>query len=141
MCPIFDKTSSTLPSICHELHNMIAGSEGMITRDGKNRGQSCLPDRSSILCGCAISTLDVVCESIDNGCITIKELGSISKKIDQMEKLCSAAKTGSLEKKGEEYNRFMITLDTRLRECKAFFTRQELLGNLCKGIPVDVAGT
>ena len=112
----------------------------MIKRDGKNRGQSCLPERSSILCGCAISTLDVVCENIDSGCITIEELQSISKKLDQMEKLCSAAKTGSLEKKGEAYKRFKSALDTRLREHKAFLTRKELLGNLCKGVTVDVAG-
>ena len=57
-----------------------------------------------------------------------------------MEKLYSVAKTGSLEKKGEEFNRIKMALDTRLTEYKGFMVRRELLGNLCNGVTVHVIG-
>ena len=112
----------------------------MIKRDGKNRGHSCLPEQSSLLCGLAISTLDAYCDSIDSGDICVKDLQLIARKRDQMEKLCSAARTGSLEKKGEEYQRIKMALDTRIREHNMFMNRRELLGNLCNGVTVPVAG-
>ena len=112
----------------------------MIKRDGKNRGHSCLPEQSSLLCGLAISTLDACCDSIDSGDIRVKELQLISRRRDQMEKLCSAARTGSLEKKGEEYQRIKMALDTRINEYIMFMNRRELLGNLCNGVTVHVVG-
>lgn len=112
----------------------------MIEQRGKKYGQSCLPERSTILCGCAISTLDGVCESIVSGCIIVKELENISKKKDQMEKLCSAARSANLDKKGEEYDKFMMALESRLKEYRAFINRRNLLGNLCKGVTIDVTG-
>lgn len=112
----------------------------MIKRVGKNRGHSCLPEQSSLLCGLAISTLDSYCDSIDNGDINVKDLQLITRKKDQMEKLCSAARTGSLEKKGEEYQAIKIALDTRIKEYTMFLNRRELLGNLCNGVTVNVAG-
>ena len=108
----------------------------MIKRDG----HSCLPEQSSLLCGLAISTLDAYCDSINNGGIHVKDLQLISRKRDQMEKLCSAARTGSLEKKGEEYQRIKTALDARMKEYTVFINRRELLGNLCNGVTVNVAG-
>jgi hypothetical protein len=57
-----------------------------------------------------------------------------------MERLCLAARTGSLEKKGEKYQRIKMALDTRIKECTMFMTRRELLGNLCNGVTVSVTG-
>lgn len=113
----------------------------MIQRDSKNRSHSCLPERSSVLCGCAISTLDAVCDSIEDGSIVLKDLQSISEKLDQMEKLCSAVMTGSLEKKGEKYVRFKDIVHIRLMEYKAFNLRRNLLGNLCEGVAAHVTVT
>ena len=104
------------------------------------KDRSCLPEQSSILCGCAISTLDSVCNSILSGCLTVKDLQTIARKMDQMEKLCSAAKSSSLDKKGKEYDRIKTALETRLTEYRAFSNRRELLGNLCNGIDVHVSG-
>ena len=118
----------------------IAESEVMIKRGGKNRDHSCLPERSSLLCGMAISTLDVVCDSIDSGDIYVRDLQLISRKRDQMEKLCSVARTGNLEKTGEDYYRIKMALDSRLQEHIMFVNRRELLGNLCSGVTVRVAG-
>jgi hypothetical protein len=107
-------------------------------RAGKNR--SCLPEESSLRCGLAISTLDAYCGSIDSGDICVKDLQLISRKRDQMERLCLAARTGSLEKKGEKYQGIKMTLETRIKEYTMFMTRRELLGNLCSGVTVSVTG-
>jgi hypothetical protein len=112
----------------------------MIKRDGKNRGHSCLPEESSLRCGLAISTLDSYCDSIDSGDICVKDLQLISRKRDQMERLCLAARTGSLEKKGEKYQGIKMALDTRVKEYTMFMNRRELLGNLCSGVTINVAG-
>ena len=112
----------------------------MIERVGKNQGHSCLPERSSLLCGLATSTLDAVCDSINSGNITVRDLDCISGKWDQMEKLCSAAKTGNLEKKGKEYSKIKRALETRLNEYEAFVNRKELLGKLGNGVTVRVTG-
>lgn len=134
--------SQCMQILCLRLYIKInvTGSEGMIERRGKNHDQSCLPEKSTILCGCAISTLDAVCDSIVSGCITVNELENIAKKIDQMEKLCSAAKSANLDKKGEEYDKFMMALTSRLTEYRAFINRRNLLGNLCKGVTINVTG-
>ena len=107
-------------------------------RSGKNR--SSLPEESNLRCGMAISTLDAHCDSIDSGDICVKDLQLISRRRDQMEKLCLAARTGSLEKKGEKYQGIKTALDTRIQEYKMFINRRELLGNLCNGVTVNVTG-
>ena len=107
-------------------------------RSGKNH--SSLPEESSLRCGLAISTLDAYCDSIDSGDICVKDLQLISRKRDQMEKLCLAARTGSLEKKGEKYQGIKTALDTRIKEYMMFMNRRELLGNLCNGVTVSVTG-
>ena len=107
-------------------------------RSGKNR--SSLPEESSLRCGLAISTLDAYCDSIDSGDIHVKDLQLISRRKDQMEKLCLAARTGSLEKKGEKYQGIKTALDTRIQEYAMFIKRRELLGNLCNGVTVNVTG-
>ena len=118
-----------------------ADSEAMITR-GEVKGQtrSCLPDRSDVLCTCAVSTLEGICQSILSGDITVKELHKITSRMDHMEKLCSAMKSGNLEKKGKEYDVIMDAIKARLREYKAFTNRKNLLGSLCQGIIVNVKG-
>ena len=112
----------------------------MIEKEGKSHCRSCLPEQSSILCGCAISTLDSVFDNILSGCITVKDLQTIVRNMDQMERLCSAATSGSLEKKGEEYDRIKMALETRQTEYRAFVNRRELLGNLCNGVDIHVSG-
>jgi hypothetical protein len=51
-----------------------------------------------------------------------------------------AARTGSLEKKGEKYQGIKMALDTRIKEYTMFMNRRELLGNLCNGVTVSVTG-
>ena len=113
-------------------------SESEVMRSGKNR--SSLPEESSLHCGLAISTLDAHCDRIDSGDICVKDLQLISRRREQMEKLCLAARTGSLEKKGEKYQGIKTALDTRIKEYTVFINRRELLGNLCSGVTVNITG-
>ena len=112
----------------------------MIMQDENNRGHPYLPEQSNLLCGFAISTLDAVCNNISSGDILVQDLNLISRKRDQMETLLSAVKTGNLEKKGEEYDKIKIALDTRIEEQTMFMNRHKLLGALCNGVIVPVAG-
>ena len=112
----------------------------MIMRDENNQKHPYLPERSNLLCRSAISTLYAVCNSISSGDILVQDLKLISRKRDQMETLLSAIKTGNLEKKGEEYNKIKMALDTRIKEQTMFINRHKLLGALCNGVIVPVAG-
>ena len=113
----------------------------MITRgEVKGQARSCLPDRSDVLCTCAVSTLEDVCRSILSGDITVKELHKITKRMDHMERLCSATKSGNLEKKGKAYDTIVAAIKTRLHEYEAFTNRKNLLGSLCQGVIVKVKG-
>ena len=113
----------------------------MITRgEVKGQARSCLPDRSDVLCTCAVSTLEGTCQNILSGDITVEDLHKITKRMDHMEKLCSATKSGNLEKKGKDYNTIVAAIKTRLQEYKAFTNRKNLLGSLCQGVIVKVKG-
>lgn len=113
----------------------------MITRgEVKGQDRSCLPDRSNILCTCAMSTLEGVCRSILSGDITVKELYKITKRMDHMERLVSATKSGNLEKKGKEYGTVVAAIKARLQEYEAFTNRKNLLGSLCQGVIIKVKG-
>ncbi len=127
--------------VCVYMYFYCADSEAMITRgEVKGQARSCLPDRSDVLCTCAVSTLEGICQSILNGDITVKELHKVTSRMDHMEKLCSATKSGNLEKKGKEYDMIMAAIKARLMEYKAFTNRKNLLGSLCQGVIIEVKG-
>lgn len=115
-------------------------SEVMIKIEGKNQARSCLPDRSEMMCTFAVSTLDGVCRSICSGDIVVRELQMIIERKDQMEKLCSAVKSGNLDRRGKEYDTMKAALDDRIKEFIAFMGRKNLLGGLCRGVTVNVTG-
>lgn len=99
----------------------------MIARDSGNHYCSCLPERSSVLCGCAVSTLESISHKIIRGDITIEDLQKIDRRRDNMDKLLDAMT-------GKECDATKTALIFRLREYRTFTERRELLGNLGKGV-------
>ena len=112
----------------------------MIKIDGKNQARSCLPERSEMMCTFAVSTLEAVCRNICSGDITVRDLQMIIERKDHMEKLCSALKSRNLEKRGKEYDSMKAAIEARINEYTVFMNRKNLLGSLCRGITVEVAG-
>jgi hypothetical protein len=84
--------------------------------------------------------LEGICLNILSGDITVKELYKITRRMDHMERLCSATKSGNLEKKGKEYGTIVAAIKIRLQEYEAFINRKNLLGSLCQGVIVKVKG-
>lgn len=112
----------------------------MIRIEGRNEARSCLPHKSEMMCTFAVSTLEEVCRSICSGDITVKEIEMICQRKEHMEKLCSALKSGTLDRRGEEYERIKAAIEMRENELKAFKNHKSLLGHLCQGISVEVTG-
>lgn len=112
----------------------------MIKIEDKNQALSCLPERSELMCTSAVSTLEDVCQNICSGDIVVRDLQLIIERRDHMEKLCSAVKSGNLDRQGKEYDTMKAALDTRIKEFIAFLGRKNLLGGLCQGITVTVTG-
>jgi hypothetical protein len=112
----------------------------MIKIEGKNQELSCLPERSELMCTFAVSTLEDVCRDICSGDIKVRELRMIIERRDHMEKLCSAVKSGNLDRQGKEYDMMKAAIDTRINEFVAFMGRKNLLGGLCRGVTVTVTG-
>lgn len=112
-----------------------AASESLIAVDG---AESCLPEECQILCTCARSKLDEVCDQITSGNITLKELHKISAKIEQMECLCMADTTNNGGT--SDFSSVKDALDKRMSEYKAFMNQREYLRFLCSHISSTVPG-
>ena len=112
----------------------------MIKIEGKNQACSCLPERSEMMCTFAVSTLEGACRNICSGDITVRDLRMIIERRDHMEKLCSAVKSGNLDRRGKEYDIMKAAIDIRIKEFLAFMGRKNLLGGLCRGVTVNVIG-
>ena len=120
--------------------NLLTESEAMMKIEGQNQAHSCLPHRSEIMCTLAVSTLEDVCRNVCNGDITVGDIKKIENRKEHMEKLCSAVKSGDLDKLGEEYDFVKKAVEARMNEFKAFTTRKQLLGSLCQGVTIKVSG-
>lgn len=102
--------------------------------EGSGQCQSCLPEWCTFVCTCADSTLVDICDRLQNGTVTLKELEKISAKKNQMDKLCSS----HIPQKDPEYAAKVIALkqilNQRIKERKHFTKTKDLLGFLCKRV-------
>ena len=92
------------------------------------------------MCTLAVSTLEDVCQNVCSGDITVGDIKKINNRKDHMEKLCSAVKSGDLDKLGEEYGLVKKAIEARVNEFNAFTIRKQLLGSLCQGVTIKVSG-
>lgn len=101
---------------------IVAENEALVSKSG----QSCLHERTTLLCAMADSTIVNMCEKIRAGDITMKELDktAIPTIRKQMTKLCSAAGQCGIEE----------ALEQRLSEANAFNRHKETLGLICDHI-------
>lgn len=108
--------------------------------EDRGQSQSCLPEWCTFLCTCADSTLIDVCDRLQNGAITFKELQKITEKRDQMEKLCSAHVPQDDPRNTEQIVGLKKILQLRITEQKHFTRTCDLLGFLCRRVTVKVIG-
>ena len=112
----------------------------MIKIEDRNRASSFMPDRCEIMCTSAVSTLEGVCQDIFSGDITLKDTDMILQRKVHMQKLCSAVKSGDLDKQGKEYELVKKSIEERIVELKTFKAQKDYLVRLCHGITVTISG-
>ena len=115
-------------------------SEALMTQEIGDRLQSCLPEWCTVVCTCADSTLDDICDRLRTGIVTLEELKKITEKRDQLQALCSA----HINRKDKQYTQKTAALkqilQQRIKEQQRFTRTRELLGFLCGRISVKVLG-
>ena len=113
---------------------MIIGSESMMKVNDSRGSESCLPESCDILCSLASSTLMDILQRITDGDISIEETKKINEKLDQVEKLCSAATSGSSESREFKLEDIKDSLERRISEFKAFEKHKNMLAMFCREI-------
>lgn len=85
-----------------------------------------------IICTCAVSKLDEVCQQIKSGKISVKELKKIKEQESQMEKLCDARAAGNSSKEGKSLTLFELEklVAKRLKEYDYFKKYREQLNHI-----------
>lgn len=105
----------------------------MISIDEGQGVQSCLPDKYSLMCSQANSTLEDMKRRIYNGTISLEEIGVVYAKKHQVLKLCAV----SLEYDIEE-----TILELRNRECTAFKRHKTRVASFCREVQrLQIEGT
>lgn len=107
------------------LYWLCTASELMISIDEGQGGQSCLPDKYSLMCSQANSTLEDMKRRIYNGTISLEEIGVVYAKKHQIMKLCAASSEYAIEE---------TVLELRNCECTAFKRHKTRVASFCREV-------
>lgn len=96
------------------------------------KGKECnLSDNCSVLCTCAETTLEKLCDKIKSGKITLDELRRVKNKRDCFYELCIA---------NNSPDNMKLILQQKFDEYDEFYRQLDYIGQICDKVTINVKG-